>query len=42
LAIESGNLSGFDEEKVNRVEQLMNKAKHKRQKIPIFKRERSK
>jgi NAD+ synthase len=42
LAIESDNLSGFDEEKVNRVEQLMNKAKHKRQKIPIFKRERSK
>jgi NAD+ synthase len=41
-AIESNDLSGFDKEKVKKVKQMIKRTKHKRGKIPIFRKERSK
>jgi NAD+ synthase len=40
LVIESNDLSGFDKEKVKKVEQMIKRTKHKREKIPIFRKKR--
>jgi NAD+ synthase len=40
-ALESNDLSGFDKEKVKKVKQMIKHSKHKRERIPIFRKWRS-